>query len=308
MACEELLDMKDWNACHLHVVAPIYVGLREIEFKDNKIHINVECHKSLEPRKFKLSSIVYTDEKPIRKKLEFNKDDIIKENEYCYIYQKQIEIPTERLARFYLFLNDKEIDEYVLIPLISPESMAKLNPRVVIHEFFDKDYEHLNLWLEGGNKNKNSSIDFEASIHYLFHLCGFQSEWLGYAGNVLESSNKGLGEFDVVAFVPNKIRSIVVAECTTSPAKLQGKIAQAFNRTKELEEVLHNFEIVPAIFIPIRIENISKDIRDSAEKNKIALIEQEEIKRLLEMVFIGASVDDIFNHIKVLSGKELGVW
>lgn len=302
VACKELLDIRNWNAIHLHVIAPIYVGLREVDFKENKILINVECHKSIEPRSIKLSSIIYTEEKPFRKKMEFKEEDIIQHNEYFCTYQKQIEIPNTSIARFYLFLNDKEMDWYVLTPA---ESLVKLNPGIVLHGSFDKDYEILKLWLEG--KGNDPSRDFEASIHWLFHLCGFQCEWLGYAGKPLKSQSKGYGELDILAFVP-KSQSIVVAECTIEPAKLQEKIAHIFNKTKNVEEILQNFEVASAVFIPINQEKIPKDIRDNAEKNKVALIEQEEIKRLLEMASTGATVNDVFNYINWLGREKTLKW
>lgn len=295
VACEEFLGIRNWNACHLHVVAPIYVAIENVKLDDDKVNISIKCHNSL-LNKIELSSIIYGEKDVLRKKFIFvEKSAEVVEGDIYRVKEEIRQIP--KISKFYLFLDGNEVDSKIL-----SISSLKLNPRIGIHEIFDSNRELFSEWIKG--KGRNSEKDFEAAIHWLLHFCGFQSEWLGYAGKALKPITRGMGEFDILAFDP-RVERLIMAECTVTPSKISSKINQVYQRISEVKKNFDKFDIIPVIFIPEETDKIGEGVKEEAKKNNIAIIGKKEIEEMQEMILDGKNAEEIFNYLKIKSGKNL---
>lgn len=92
------------------------------------------------------------------------------------------------------------------------------------YELFDEKFETLLEWLQG--KGRAKSRNFEYAVTALLYLCGFQTEWIGHKGLVIDSP-------DIFAF-SSKPRVMIVGECTIKVSNVN-KLRDLKERAEQLK-------------------------------------------------------------------------
>lgn len=270
-----------------NMIAPFYVALRDSEFEEDMLSVEVESHKSIKSDELKLGWILYRgDDAKVRSQEEFRSNEIIEKGDNFYKFKKSITASDKTSSQFFLIMNEEPIDDgRALNPYIS------YNPKVVAHKLFDKDCEKLKRRLIERNEAEGDrqANYFEQAVMTLLYMCGFNTEWTDFF------ESEGL---DIIAVLPGSQRVIAI-QCTTGD--IRKKITPTLNKTKELKELLKVFVIIPAIFTCIEISETNK--KDVASEG-IAVIDSSRIKEILRMANEGEPPEKVFDYIYGLRRDE----
>lgn len=187
-----------------------------------------------------------------------------------------------------LIFRDDQIDSLTIKALST-------SPRVVLHEIWDENYEIIDKLLSEKTKKTSKgkkpirNEEFEIAVSLLLYLCGFSS---GHYGTIAE-----YGEgVDILAFSSND-KFLLAGECTVEFPDKKGKLQNFYKRVQELKDHT-DLEVVPVLFTRLPLNKIPLDEKNRAGQNKISILSNERIQRLLSMARKGSSVKEYHEFFK----------
>jgi hypothetical protein len=174
------------------------------------------------------------------------------------------------------------------------------NARVISYLHFDPELKALTKQLSVRHKD---SKRFEWGVAMLLYLAGFDTSWLGYPGDLLES------EIDVLAFAPD-LAIAIAAECTVSSGDIAKKVADLQRKVAELGEVLEDWEIATAIFTNLRLDGLAHHVKEAATEQGVLLIPWEGIMDILSLMKKGSPRKLIFDEMRnrLLVERSKSLW
>jgi hypothetical protein len=222
-------------------------------------------HKSLRLDDLLLSVICYGRKtKRFRENLEGGKTAT--SGPFIHVF-KSFEL--ENVANIQLYLFSKQWEKYGQCDQRSARNLQLgLNPRAASHGVFDEGSAKLFEFL--GGKARSPPHSFEHAVTTLLHLCGFRTEWLGYAGVLQEAP-------DILAFHSDP-ELIIVGECTTKVPDINKYLA-----LKERAEKLQGYTRINTLTVMFSSIELSADEQTEASKYNVSLVGPEKLGKLYDM-------------------------
>lgn len=268
-----------------YVLLPNFVAMEGVELKGSNLEINVCFHKSVDIKDLLLSVISYG-----RKTRRFRKNLKGREIETSPPFKrvrKSFRINDAADVQLYLF--SKQMKKYGHCDQRSPRNVKlALNPRIASHEAFDEGSARLLQLLRGKAKNRPPR-SFEYAVATLLHMCGFRTEWLGYAGIVEEAP-------DILAFC-SEPELIIVGECTTEIPDVN-----KYKNIKERSEQLQNHFRTKTCAVMFSSTEVPNNEQPEAFKYSVSVVGSEKLKELYDMAARNKPIREMLN---ILTGR---VW
>ncbi len=148
-----------------------------------------------------------------------------------------------------------------------------LYPQLAVHRHFDSELRAVAKALE----TRKQSPDLEWAVGTLLAISGFQVDWMGFKGKIME------GDVDIVAYWPRG-KLVILGECTLRGADLDRKITDLAERAKEVAEFLEGWKVRKVLFTTLSWAAIQQSQKVGAEELQIALVTKESLPSLLEAI------------------------
>jgi len=247
------------------ILLPNFMAIEAATLKGKKLEITARIHKSLRLDDLLLSVICYGRKtRRFRENLEGGKTAT--SGPFIRVF-KSFEL--ENVADVQLYLFSKQWEKYGQCDQRSARNLQLgLNPRTASHEVFDEGSAKLFEFL--GGKVKSPPHSFEHAVTTLLHLCGFRTEWLGYAGVLQESP-------DILAFHSDP-ELIIVGECTTKVPDINKYLA-----LKERAGKLQSQTRIHTSTIMFSSIELSADEQTEAFKCNVSFVGPEKLRKLYDM-------------------------
>jgi len=246
------------------ILLPNFIAIEKATLKGKKLEITARIHKSLRLDDLLLSVICYGRRtKRFQENLKGGKTLTL--GPFIRVL-KSFEF--ENVADVQLYLFSKQWEKYGQCDQRSTRNLqVALNPRTASHEVFDEGSTKLLEFLRG--KARSPPHSFEHAVTTLLHLCGFRTEWLGYAGILQEAP-------DILAFCSDP-EFIIVGECTTKVPDVN-KYLTLKERAEKLQSRLR-INTSAVMFSSIELPPDEQE----AYKYNVSLVHPEKLKRLHDM-------------------------
>lgn len=131
---------------------------------------------------------------------------------------------------------------------------------------------------------------FELSVSYLLSAIGFQVFFLGQPIH-----KKGI---DLVALLPNKNKLLIISAHISND--IGEKIRTLIPELNKLIASLPGIQLIPAIFSPVKIDEIKKSDRSDAVSHGIALVLHDQIEQLFNLASIFSTEDISEKVMKII--------
>jgi hypothetical protein len=194
-------------------------------------------------------------------------------------------------------------ESFCLHQLRVRDPQKHLNPRYAIHQVFDKDMVFLEDVLTNpksfskpkSNKAKEFAKAFEGTISTLCYLLGFSVVNYGRIKKLQQGP-------DIIVVSPTG--NIGVIECTVGLLNENDKLDKLVQRTTLIKEELASagyghLQLQPAIVTRLSRDEVAANLK-IAEEHGIAVICEEEIKKLLDQVSLPPEPERIFQDMRGL--------
>jgi hypothetical protein len=246
------------------ILLPNFMAIETAILKGKKLEITARVHKSLRLDDLLLSVICYGRKtRRFRESLEGGKTAA--SGSFVRVFKS---FERKNVADIQLYLFSKQWEKYGQCDQRSARNLQLgLNPRTASHEVFDEGSAKLFEFL--GGKAKNRSRNFEHAVTTLLHLCGFRTEWLGYAG-VLQAP-------DILAFHSDP-GLIIVGECTTEVPDVNKYLL-----LKERAEKLQSHTRINTSTVMFSSIELSADEQTEAFKCNVSFVGPEKLRKLYDM-------------------------
>jgi hypothetical protein len=247
------------------ILLPNFMAIETAILKGKKLEITARIHKSLRLDDLLLSVICYGRKtKRFRENLEGGKTAT--SGPFVRVF-KSFEL--ENVADIQLYLFSKQWEKYGQGDQRSARNLQLgLNPRTASYEVFDEGSAKLFEFL--GGKARSPPHSFEHAVTTLLYLCGFRTEWLGYAGVLQEAP-------DILAFHSDP-ELIIVGECTTKVPDVNKYLA-----LKERAEKLQSHTRINTSTVMFSSIELSADEQTEASKYNVSFIGPEKLRKLYDM-------------------------
>jgi hypothetical protein len=285
-ACKKELNIEHGTPAFgifFAILAPVYIIMRNIEFDDKEIRLDIDDNTEMENQNLRL--------------VLFGLDDTGQPADFVYpldlhgskekrTYSKKIEYNHVFASLNYRLYHNTELIED---NIIGKHSIATIqnNWSNMLIERIDPDLKVLESWIKG--KGRDPETDFEKGITILLHLCGLQTV---HVGNDYEMAAKqarkevyGKSTVSIDALILSASDEIFICQCTTEWKK--NKITELLDISQELKGRLSQRDVKPKInavlFTKVESNMISQTIKE-AEENKVKVIAIENLLTLLHEV------------------------
>lgn len=160
-------------------------------------------------------------------------------------------------------------------------------PQLSVRRHFDRDLRSIKKALT----TTTHSLDLEWAVASLLALSGFQVDWIGYKGKMME------GDIDIVAYMPER-KLILLGECSLRGMDMDRKIADLAERAEELAESLEGWKAKRVLFTTLGWAGIQPSQKEGAKELRIALATKESLANLLKAVRSAVPADVIWENLK----------
>ena len=280
--------MRDETSLEIVAKAPGQIDSCSIIADGNGV---IECRiaKALDISKLKIGIRAFGKNHEImcRKSL---KGDLIEwhEADESRVGKCKIHVGDSPVLEAYLSYEGIPIDQSIV-----SDPQKHLNPRHVIHQFFDPSNDRLPLMLLKPDKDK--AHVFEGAVSTLLTLFGFSVSHYGRFPILQEGP-------DIIATTPRG--HVAVVECTLGGLNQNNKIAKLVQRThsigKKLENAGHgDIEIQPVIVTLLSRGEVVAEL-EAARANGIAVVCKENLEEVLKQIELPLNANQFFSDLKKL--------
>lgn len=283
--CQEKLGFPvgGGNSTRIELIMPIYLSA-EADFVDTQLRLVLRCHPSLTisdlSASYEMSLEVLGKQETKRGAINFSERDRMQEGfGYSLVNQTDL-LPQVKSAMIWVFHRSRNEPMYALS--VRKLSTTDLNPAWVALQFLLSRYQEGQL-ISGedifqeklGLKGEVKDLyRFEAAVTDLLACTGYVCLFTGHAF--------GIRGIDILAFSRDYLEA-VVASITTSN-NLGEKITTLVPQLNTLKDRLKDVTLRPAIFAPIRLEDVVYGDEQDAKAHEIALVLLPEIQGLFDVI------------------------
>ncbi len=283
--CQEKLGFPvgGGNSTRIELIMPIYFNA-EADFVDSKLRLVLRCHPSLTvsdlSASFEVSLDVSGRQETKRGTVSFSEKDRIQEGfEYSLVNQVDLQ-PQVKSAMVWVFHRSRNDPMYALY--VRKSAAIELNSSWIALKYLLSRYQEGQL-INGedvfqeklGLKGEVKDLyRFEAAVTDLLACTGYSCLFTGHAF--------GIRGIDILAFSSNYQEAVLVSVTTSN--NLGEKITTLLPQLNTLKDRLKDITFRPAIFAPIRLEDVVYSDKQDAKTHGIALVLLPEIQGLFDAI------------------------
>ena len=281
-----LSQMGDSTALDIIAITPAFVR-NDSKIDNNKLIIKCLAAKDIDKEKLRIGFRIFKGKQVERKSKIGTSFRWRKEKGFIV---GTLKMPMKNSSILQTYLSYKDICIYQWW-ITDPSKL--LNPRLGMHEIFEKNLEALKTILTDVDTEK--APQFEGAVATLLHLLGFSVVNYGRIPKLQRGP-------DIIAITPQG--SIGVVECTVGLLDEKDKLAKLVQRTNLIRSRMKDIgyghlDIQSAIVTPLSREEIKANLEDAA-KHGIAVISKENIEELLKRVNMPLDPEALFKEAKTL--------
>jgi hypothetical protein len=198
-------------------------------------------------------------------------------------------------ARLYWNLGRNDAEKFVDEHRVERAELV-LYPQLAVHRHFDPELRAVVKALE----TRSQSPDLEWAVGTLLALSGFQVDWMGFKGKIMQ------GDIDIVAYWPSG-KLAVLGECTVRGADLDRKITDLAERSEEVAESLESWEVRKVLFTTLSWAAIQPSQKQGAKELQIALVTKESLRSLLHAIKSAIPPDMLWERLRPDSHSPLSL-
>jgi hypothetical protein len=270
------------ESAFIGVLASVPMYLKDpIGFDGESFSFGVTAPKTTDFGKLTIGEVVTRTDGPSVRKSSRPPIKAYKEESGALVLRRTT--PARHVTNSYVILR------YDGVPLdeksVENPSPTRMNPAIEVHKTFDPDLKTFEEFLYR-EKQENA---FEHALSWLMTFCGLPPLVYG-------TSKKLKPEIDLCVCSAAH-RAIVGLECTIDQPNIKEKMSKLYHRCQNIRAALPDYQVIPVVASRLKFSDVPPTEVSNAEKNHIALLTEEKLRKLLQMAKGLVPTAEVLNFI-----------